>query len=93
MSLIKWHNQWPGGIPSRIRRHEEPVEDVESATCAWRRFVREQWVDGTDADQQRRALIERWATADQEFRDVSLELGLALAYESNSFLSNTGIEL
>ncbi|KAJ5552478.1 hypothetical protein N7494_001856 [Penicillium frequentans] len=57
------------GLPSCIRRHEEPVEDVESVTCAWRRFVCEQWVDGTDADQQRRALIERWATADQEIRD------------------------
>ncbi|KAJ5657699.1 uncharacterized protein N7484_001348 [Penicillium longicatenatum] len=69
MSLIKWHNQWPDGIPSCVRRHEKPVENVESITCAWRRFVREQWVGGSDIDQQRRALIERWATADQEFRD------------------------
>ncbi|CAI7577731.1 unnamed protein product [Penicillium pancosmium] len=71
MSLIKWHNPWPGGFPSSIRRHEKPVEDVEFATRAWRCFAREQWVDadGTVADQQRRALIERWATAEQEFRD------------------------
>jgi hypothetical protein len=74
MSLIKWCNQWPGVIPSYIRRHDQPEDDVESATRAWRYFVREQWTDSVAADQQRRALIERWATADQETRDVSLKL-------------------
>ncbi|KAJ5974265.1 hypothetical protein N7481_011475 [Penicillium waksmanii] len=48
MPLLKWHNPWPGGIPSFIRRHEKPVEDVESATRAWRCFVREEWVDAED---------------------------------------------
>jgi hypothetical protein len=76
MSLIKWHDQWPGGIPSSIRQHEKPVQDVAFATRAWRCFVREQWVnvDGTAVDQQRRVLVERWATAEQEFRDVSFQL-------------------
>ncbi|KAJ6010925.1 hypothetical protein N7451_002337 [Penicillium sp. IBT 35674x] len=69
MSLTRWHNQWPGGILSFVRRYQEPVEDVEAATCAWRRFVRAMWVDGTDADQQRRALVERWVAVDQEFRN------------------------
>ncbi|KAJ5674351.1 uncharacterized protein N7477_004285 [Penicillium maclennaniae] len=59
MTLTKWHNHWPGGIPSFIRRHEEPVENVATASLG----------DGAAVDEQRRALIERWATADQEFRD------------------------
>ncbi|KAL3477034.1 hypothetical protein BJX99DRAFT_270185 [Aspergillus californicus] len=71
MPLLKWYNQWPGGIPSYIRRHEQPVDDVEASTRAWRHFVREQWTEtqGVAADRQRRALVERWATADQELRD------------------------
>ncbi|KAJ5313115.1 hypothetical protein N7508_003945 [Penicillium antarcticum] len=62
---------WPRGIPSFIRRHEEPVarKNFDAASRAWRHFVREQWVGGDGADQQKRALIERWATADQQFRD------------------------
>ncbi|CAI7663980.1 unnamed protein product [Penicillium glandicola] len=71
MSLIRSHSQWPAGIPSFIRRHEESVapEIFDAASRAWRHFVRDEWVDGEAADQQNRALIERWATADQEFRD------------------------
>lgn len=52
MSLSKWHNEWPGGIPSCIRRYEEPVDDVEVVTRAWRHFVREQWTtDIEDKDE------------------------------------------
>ncbi|CAG8928769.1 unnamed protein product [Penicillium salamii] len=71
MSLTRSHSQWPGGIPSFIRRHKEPVarENFDAASRAWRHFVREQWVGGDGADQLKRALIERWATADQQFRD------------------------
>lgn len=76
MSLTQWHNHWPGGIPSSIRRHEKTVEDVTSASRAWRHFVREQWDEGAAVDEQRRALIERWATADQAFRNVSFSRGL-----------------
>ncbi|CEJ61828.1 hypothetical protein PMG11_10345 [Penicillium brasilianum] len=47
MSLIKLCNQWPGGIPSYIRRHEQPEDDVISASRAWRHFVREQWTDSS----------------------------------------------
>ncbi|KAI1839183.1 hypothetical protein DTO027I6_7699 [Penicillium roqueforti] len=43
--------------------------NFDAASRAWRHFVREQWVGGDGADQQKRALIERWATADQQFRD------------------------
>ncbi|KAJ5219970.1 hypothetical protein N7468_009174 [Penicillium chermesinum] len=71
MSLKRSHSQWPEGIPSFIRQHKEPVEwkDIDAATRAWRHFVRERWVGGDTADQQKRDLIEQWATADQEFRD------------------------
>ena len=77
MSLIRSHSQWPGGgYPSFIRRYHEPVawEDFHAATRAWRCFVREQWVGGATADQQKRDLVERWATAGQEFRDVWITL-------------------
>jgi hypothetical protein len=74
MLLTKCLNQWPGGIPSYINRHEQAEDDVKSATRAWRYFVRERWTDSVATDQQRRALIERWATADQELRDVSFIL-------------------
>jgi hypothetical protein len=49
------------------------VEDVATAARAWRFFLREQWVDVEDvaAEEQRRTLIERWATAEQAFRDVN----------------------
>lgn len=55
MSLIKRRNQWPGGIPFFIHRLEELVQDVQSVTCSWVHFVREQWVNGTDVHYQRRA--------------------------------------
>ncbi|KAJ5738514.1 hypothetical protein N7493_001669 [Penicillium malachiteum] len=50
--------------------HDEPVDDVAAASRAWRFFVREQWVDaeGDAVHEQRRALVELWATADQAFR-------------------------
>ncbi|KAJ5907696.1 hypothetical protein N7495_000378 [Penicillium taxi] len=69
MPLIKWHKHWQRGIPSYVKCQEHPEDDVEYATRAWRRFVREQWTNDVDEDEQRRNLIERWATADQEFRD------------------------
>ncbi|OOQ88160.1 hypothetical protein PEBR_14106 [Penicillium brasilianum] len=71
VTLTKWNNHWPGGIPSFIRRNQEQVEDVAAASRAWRFFLREQWVDVEDvaAEEQRRTLIKQWATADQAFRD------------------------
>ncbi|KAJ5613736.1 hypothetical protein N7528_007390 [Penicillium herquei] len=71
VTLTKWNKHWPGGIPSFVRSHDEPVDDVVAASRAWRFFVREQWVDveGDDVHEQRRALVGRWATADQAFRD------------------------
>ena len=58
--------------PSYIRLHEQAEDDVISASRAWQHFVREQWTDSVPADQQRRALIERCVTTDQEFRDIKL---------------------
>lgn len=92
MTLTKWHNHWPGGIPSFIRRHKEPVENVATASRAWRFFVREQWVDGGAVDEQRRALIERWATADQEFRDVNFPKSQS-GWINSRLSTNTEIEL
>ncbi|KAJ5363031.1 hypothetical protein N7541_003875 [Penicillium brevicompactum] len=85
MSLIRSHSQWPGGIPSFIRRHKEPLapENLDAASRAWRHFVRDQWVSGDAADQQKRALIERWATADQQFRNSYQSR--ALEHELNFF--------
>lgn len=46
--------------PSFIGRHEEHVDwdNLGAATRAWRLFVRERWVGGDTADQQKRDLIE-----------------------------------
>jgi hypothetical protein len=40
------------------------MEVVASASRAWRYFIREQWVEGAAVDEQRGALVKRWATAD-----------------------------
>ncbi|KAF4200470.1 hypothetical protein CNMCM8927_003037 [Aspergillus lentulus] len=74
---------WPGGIPSHIRPHhtadlsfDESKEEVKG----WLLFVKESWVsrahagvaESEDEDyelRQRRALVDRWAAATQEFRD------------------------
>ncbi|GFF76635.1 hypothetical protein IFM62136_09368 [Aspergillus lentulus] len=74
---------WPGGIPSHIRPHhtadlrfDESKEEVKG----WLLFVKESWVSRAHAGvaesedeyyelRQRRALVDRWAAATQEFRD------------------------
>ena len=73
VTLTKWNKHWPGGIPSILQRNEEEVEDVAATSRAWRSFLREQWVnvEGVAAEEQRRTLMERWATTDQAFRDVN----------------------
>ncbi|KAE8549114.1 hypothetical protein EYB25_007629 [Talaromyces marneffei] len=73
---------WPGGIPASVRPH--PTDDLTNGPekwdfkdwkeeCkGWCQFVEEEWVSKTDLNeemQQRRTLIERWASADQAFRD------------------------
>ncbi|PKX88943.1 uncharacterized protein P174DRAFT_379524 [Aspergillus novofumigatus IBT 16806] len=42
----------------------------------WLLFFKESWAPAPDLEQElhaRRALMERWASADQSFRDVSIE--------------------
>jgi hypothetical protein len=86
MPLKILDHQWPGGVPLSIRARAEPLPDEEDfniVTKAWRRFVRENWVrrngeqqrDCGEEDAQRRALIEKWAAAEQDFRDVSFVKG------------------
>lgn len=70
---------WPGWIPIFIQRPAETrsvdVWDFSPMVKGWHRFVRENWEsnDGNDDSRarQRRALITTWASADQNFRDVS----------------------
>ncbi|PYI12692.1 hypothetical protein BO78DRAFT_356997 [Aspergillus sclerotiicarbonarius CBS 121057] len=79
MSLVTVRLQWPGGISTSIRCHDEHVDydDFDRVTRAWRRFVRDQWIPRTEEihdpeyeTQQRQTLVERWATAEQSFRDA-----------------------
>ncbi|PCG95678.1 Hypothetical protein PENO1_072120 [Penicillium occitanis (nom. inval.)] len=66
---------WPGGIPSTVRLHptdEWSEDELKEESKGWCQFVEKEWIPKTDLNeemQQRRALIERWASADQHFRD------------------------
>ncbi|KAL2828176.1 hypothetical protein BDW59DRAFT_51263 [Aspergillus cavernicola] len=71
---------WPGGIPGCIRRHptaDLPIDELQEEVRGWLLFVKETWVPRSQADEdngeyelrQRRALVEQWAAASQEFRD------------------------
>ncbi|QGA16434.1 hypothetical protein EYB26_004101 [Talaromyces marneffei] len=74
---------WPGGVPPEIRLDPNgditPDEANEDAK-GWLLFVTERWVpreaanipdrDGDYEVRQRRTLVETWAKADQELRDV-----------------------
>ncbi|GKZ56347.1 hypothetical protein AnigIFM49718_001592 [Aspergillus niger] len=64
---------WPAGIP-QIRLHLTDLDPEELAEEAkgWLLFVREEshpTSNTEDGLRQRRALIEKWATASQEFRE------------------------
>lgn len=73
---------WPGGIPREIKRHATDLsrDEIEEQVKGWLLFVRESWLprpSDLDADKeyelrQRRALVQQWASASQEFRDVLL---------------------
>ncbi|KAF7165490.1 hypothetical protein CNMCM5623_009612 [Aspergillus felis] len=72
---------WPGGIPSHIRPHHTAdlsFDEIKEEVKGWLLF--ESWVsrahagvaESEDEDyelRQRRALVDRWAAATQEFRD------------------------
>ncbi|KAJ5501494.1 hypothetical protein N7453_006311 [Penicillium expansum] len=72
-------SHWPGGIPREIKRHATDVsrDEIEEQVKGWLLFVRESWLprpSDLDADKeyelrQRRALVQQWASASQEFRD------------------------
>ncbi|KAF3394974.1 hypothetical protein DPV78_008544 [Talaromyces pinophilus] len=67
-----------GGIPSTIRLHpndEWSEDELKEESKGWCQFAEEEWIPKTDLNeemQQRRVLIERWASADQRFRDFYL---------------------
>ncbi|KAF7533982.1 hypothetical protein G7054_g6620 [Neopestalotiopsis clavispora] len=69
---------WPGGIPAHVLCHDEPIEEGLDEECkGWQLFLEEN-VEGRgpsndDADfevNQRRKLVERWATLEQAERDA-----------------------
>ncbi|RDW64344.1 uncharacterized protein DSM5745_09755 [Aspergillus mulundensis] len=71
---------WPGGIPSCIKRHpveDLSIEELKEEVKGWLLFVKETWVARPDSMEdddeyeldQRRALVEQWASASQGFRD------------------------
>ncbi|GLA14612.1 hypothetical protein AnigIFM62618_001049 [Aspergillus niger] len=65
---------WPAGIP-KIRQHPTDLsqEELREEAKGWLLFVRENIQPTStpeDGLRQRRALIEQWATASQEFREA-----------------------
>ncbi|KAJ5628742.1 hypothetical protein N7490_010970 [Penicillium lividum] len=69
---------WPGGVPSTVRLHPDSGLDdyhPEEEIKGWCQFLRESRTPLSDPEEdraQRRYLIEKWACADQSFRDSKL---------------------
>ncbi|CAI7586760.1 unnamed protein product [Penicillium glandicola] len=72
---------WPGGIPSSIQPHPETdlsLDQIKQEVKGWLLFVQENWVSAANAGSSeeryelyhRRQLVEKWASATQEFRDA-----------------------
>ncbi len=74
---------WPGGIPREIKHHSEAdlsQGELREEVKGWLLFVQESWVPrdwaNTSNDdkeyelRQRRALVQKWASESQIFRDV-----------------------
>ncbi|KAJ5797782.1 uncharacterized protein N7503_007078 [Penicillium pulvis] len=74
---------WPGGVPSSIQPHPETDlshDYAKEEVKGWLLFVQESWVSVVDAGatsdvgyelKHRRQLVEKWASATQEFRAVN----------------------
>ncbi|KAF7118667.1 hypothetical protein CNMCM5793_008205 [Aspergillus hiratsukae] len=66
---------WPGGIPSHIRPHHTPdlsFDEIKEEVKGWLLFVKAGVREDEDDYyelRQRRALVDQWAAATQEFRD------------------------
>ncbi|KAF7182806.1 hypothetical protein CNMCM7691_002467 [Aspergillus felis] len=74
MSHATWQSYWPGGIPATIRLHPTKLcpSDLQEETKGWLQFVREEWRPASNVEdevRQRRLLVEKWAAANQDFRD------------------------
>ncbi|KAJ5934396.1 hypothetical protein N7466_003943 [Penicillium verhagenii] len=92
-SVQHWQH-WPGGIPTCIQPHPEPDlswDQIKEEVKGWLLFVQENWVSAVNAGSSdehyelnhRRELVEKWASATQEFRD---------AYQSHAPISLPGTE-
>ncbi|KAI0141508.1 hypothetical protein BJ166DRAFT_105080 [Pestalotiopsis sp. NC0098] len=71
---------WPGGIPSHIQIHDEPIKDdsvLADETKGWQQFLEEnapsksgiEYEGDTSELDQRRHLVSRWASMMQSERD------------------------
>ncbi|KAJ5803972.1 uncharacterized protein N7518_000275 [Penicillium psychrosexuale] len=99
---------WPGGIPTSIQPHPETdlsLDQIKEEVKGWLLFVQENWVSaanaGSSSDERyelyhRRQLVEKWASATQEFRDVnSTRSNLSskfIAYQSRAPVGLPGTE-
>ncbi|RAH81507.1 hypothetical protein BO86DRAFT_313592 [Aspergillus japonicus CBS 114.51] len=74
-ALLSPAHVWPGGIPSAVHLHpdsELDADDLLEESRGWCLFLKETWNPSSDPEEdrtQRRTLVERWAAADQTFRD------------------------
>ncbi|KFY64244.1 hypothetical protein V496_03390 [Pseudogymnoascus sp. VKM F-4515 (FW-2607)] len=70
---------WPGGIPSHVRCHDNPIDDFDTfkeEVKGWQLYLEENVTshDGGSQEQiltvtRRRQLVEEWATMSQNSRD------------------------
>ncbi|KUI70498.1 hypothetical protein VM1G_06397 [Cytospora mali] len=69
---------WPGGIPTHIRCHPEPLKmNVKEELKSWFLFIKESYVPPDPGNQdpdyelnQRRRLVSQWASMSQEDRNA-----------------------
>ncbi|KAJ6133721.1 hypothetical protein N7523_000043 [Penicillium sp. IBT 18751x] len=64
---------WPAGIPEiHLHPTDLPADELPEEAKGWLLFVKEEYQPVSTTEEglrQRRALIEKWATASQEFRE------------------------
>ncbi|RAK89217.1 hypothetical protein BO79DRAFT_172368, partial [Aspergillus costaricaensis CBS 115574] len=86
--LIPSTDLWPGGILTCLRVEPSPIDwfDTAEISKGWLQFVQEEWTESESLDeqlQQRRLLMERWASASQDFRD---------SYQARASLPETALD-
>ncbi|KAJ0422731.1 hypothetical protein BJY00DRAFT_310745 [Aspergillus carlsbadensis] len=83
-------------FPTSVRLHphgEIAFDEIPEGVKGWKQFVSEEWVDAEDSLAQRYSLMERWATADQSFRDSYHDRAITNPSPAPAILSEDSLEV